>query len=650
MSLATLLRKLGTENGIEVPDEELAELGLSDDEADLVVSEDAFDLDAVLAGEAGGAVEIFLSNPVSMLADGQAIEADGLMWEPIIREGQWAVRPGANGQKVKRPLRVVAGHSKNQRKEIGLADILDAHEDRAVEHVTVPTSHDNHVTQNTGFIQALKIVKGKVRDAKTKADKTVAILMGGYDIRKKDIKESLLDGSIASRSAGLLYDYVNTETGKKYPVVLEHVALTNKPWITGMKAFGRKLVKPLKPAPVGLSLSDEEPTEQDMLAVDDVLDGLELADATLGSWTQDEDPDWLREQTDMVLRAARAKKAAAKGAGDGGYLVYDGLPNYRCVRAKPGLALIADGWGDNANFWSAPIKVVDGYVEISEDLTDWEALKKEFVRDEDRKDFPDGREPLSESEPDPLEGLTGLALAQAKRRLNKKTQGTTKTVEPDRPTTHPRGGEHMAGENGTLQLSDEAQRRIDEAERRAAAAEKRAEEADKRISVLFSRSVESEADKFVGHLKSIGLDEEHGFAGALAEIRDLMLADDGGEAVQSDKFSDDGNAEGTLTLSQALQRVFKAIELSEDGKVKLGQAITPPATTVTTTTETADGETKTEVKLGADGKPLPEGGEKVFEELSDEEKDAQLARDNPVLAKALGLAMPSANGSSKGGE
>lgn len=206
----------------------------------------------------------------------------------------------------------------------------------------------------------------------------------------------------------------------------------------------------------------------------------------------------------------------------------------------------------------------------------------------------------------------------------------------------------MAGENSTLQLSDEAQRRIDEAEKKAAAADKRAADLEKKFSVLFSDNTQTKADEFIGYLKGIGLDETRGFAGALVEIRELMLADDGGEAVQSDKFSDDTNAEGTLTLSEALRRVFKAIELGDDGKLKLGQTIVQPP--VTKETETKDGE----VKLGDDGKPLPNSEEEDdFESLSADEQAARLAKGNPEMWANLRLAIPSVTsngGSAKGGE
>jgi hypothetical protein len=264
------------------------------------------------------------------------------------------------------------------------------------------------------------------------------------------------------------------------------------------------------------------------------------------------------------------------------------------------------------------------------------------VPDDDRKEFPEGREPLQEQKVEPQVVLSDLELAQQAReaRVNGKAEGGT---PPGETTTHPRGGEHMAGENGTLQLSEEAQRLINEARAEAKAARDENADLRKKFNSMFSENTVSKADAFVAHLKGIGLDEEHGFSGALVVIRDLMSEDDGGPAVQSDKFADDGNADGTLTLSDAIRRVFKAIELSEDGKVKLGQKITQPATTTTT-------EKTGEVELGEDGKPVPDApeGQGVRGAVRGR-AGAQLARDNPALAKALGMAIPSANGS-KGGE
>jgi len=676
MSLATLFKKLGAEHGVEIDEEELAQLGLADEDEilpGLPGGESVSDLDEVLSGEAAGAVEIFLSDPRSMLADGKAIESgDGLMWEPIIREGQWAVRPGANGQKRRRPLRVVAGHSKNQRKEIGLADIKAAFDDEAIEHVTVPTSHDNKVTENTGFIKALKIVKGQVKDKATKKMKDVAVLMGGYDIRLPEIKRKMDLGTIASRSAGLLYDYVNTETGKTYGVVLEHVALTNKPWITGMKAFGRKLVKTPAVAPVGLSLSDDDPDEGDLLADEGVLETISLADSTAITWDKEDDPDWLRGQINDALSEARAKKVAALKAqmppGSFVYDSYDYPKRYRCAKARPGKALICDGWGDGANYWTVPFTIVDGEVSLEEDLSKWQASKEVFVPDEARKAFEEGEEPLADepkepekaSEPEPEVRLSRIQRARLARRARGTKNSPEPTTAPDQnePTTHPRGGEHMAGENGTLQLSDEAQRLIQAAEDRAKAAEEKAAASDQKVdrlsqqvaTLLGDRTV-SMADANVAELKRMGFTEDKGFSGVLVELRNLFSADDGEPAVQGDKFSTDDNAEGTLSLSDALMRVFRAFEKGEDGKVKFGESITQPATPPGD--KKGEGENKDESsKLGDDGKPPASTEEdKAFESLSEDEQIAQLAKDNPEMFKAMRLPVPSANGDGqKGGE
>lgn len=624
MSLATLLKKLGAEHGIELDDDDLESLGLSTDEERPDPSDDP--MEVVLSGEAAGAAELFISEPRSWLA-ADVVEKDGLMWEPIIREGQWAVRPGAGGQKRRTPLKVVAGHSKDQRKEIGLADLMDAFDYPAIEHVTVPTSHENDVTQNTGFIKALKLVNGEYKPKGSKTKKKVKVLMGGYDIKLPDIKQKMELGAIASRSAGLLYDYVDTESGKTWPVVLEHVALTNKPWITGMKAFGRKLVKAVK-ASVGLSLSDDAPEDEDLLAMEDALESIELADTSI-TWDKNDDPDWLRSRVNCQLDEARAAKVQAmQSNGKPGMYVdtYDYPPRYRCVKARPGLALIADGWGDEANCWTAPFKVVDGDVELETDLTKWTASKRVYIPDDARKQFDTGEEPLEDEpvvEAPPVQ-LSKLQLAQRARKARASGEPAP-TVQEN--TTPSRGGEHMAGEEGTLQLSEEARKAIEAADARAKAAEARADKLSDQIERLAGPVREAAVDGYISELKAMGLDEAHGFTGVLAEVRAQMLADDGEPAIQGEHFADEKNAEGTLSLTESIKRIFGAIERAEDGKAKLGTQLAQPSE---------------ESETVGDGKPPKEDPVEPDESnLSDEEQDARFAWDNKTMAKQLGMEIPS---------
>jgi hypothetical protein len=137
MGLRTLFKALADREGIELSDDELEGLGLSDEDDETTPDPEAARDDTLsqeLPGHAAGMVEIF-SNDTTItkleLSDGaNFIEgADGLMWYPIIREGQWAVRPGQQGSKKKVPLKVIAGKSKNQRREIGLEDLKDAFDD-----------------------------------------------------------------------------------------------------------------------------------------------------------------------------------------------------------------------------------------------------------------------------------------------------------------------------------------------------------------------------------------------------------------------------------------------------------------------------------------------------------------------------------------
>lgn len=153
------------------------------------------------------------------------VDEDGRIWKPVLRTGLWEVGPHG------RPLMVVAGYSADQRSQIGLMDILDAFNEGAIEHVTIPTTHDDLVDQNTGYVDPgmLRVIKG---------DDGVTRLWAGHRFTEPEIKGKVERGSIANTSVGLEFDYVRKEDGRKFPVVLKHVALTNRPWINRLTPFG----------------------------------------------------------------------------------------------------------------------------------------------------------------------------------------------------------------------------------------------------------------------------------------------------------------------------------------------------------------------------------------------------------------------------
>jgi hypothetical protein len=194
------------------------------------LADDTVDLDALFAGDEPLSFEIYGRVPA-----GEETHLDdddsGLLWAPILRSGTLAMRP-VNGVKVRDPLVFVAGHSEDQRKEIGLEDLLDAFNADAIQHVTLPTTHENNVLDNTGFIEAMKIADSTMRIGEK-------VLMGAHRFTEPEVLGRVQRGSIANRSSGILYDFTNTETGQTFPAVIEHVCLTNRPFFPGMEPYGQ---------------------------------------------------------------------------------------------------------------------------------------------------------------------------------------------------------------------------------------------------------------------------------------------------------------------------------------------------------------------------------------------------------------------------
>lgn len=621
--------------------------GLSDEELDGLLAEgDSPEIDFTepLPGEASDILEVFLSETSEMLED-----KEGLIWAPMIRAGQFAMRPGPRGEKIKRPLKIIAGKSEDPLKELGLQDLVEAFNDDAVDYVTVPTSHDNKTLENTGFIRKMKIMDAPVTTGPNKGKKT-ATLFGAYEFTEPDVKQKIKNGTIPGRSCGILYNYFNTETAKQYPSVIEHVALTPKPWIRGMMAFGRKLAESVQT--IGLSLSDEDP-ETDPIG--DV--SAELADpfASSGSettvtWTHEDSPNWLRQQINDILRAARSEKLRAR-SGSNNFLE-DRVPYYSCVEAKSesadgGRALVSDGYSDGSNYWVAPFKIDDGTVEL-DDFGSWDAVKSVYISDD--RDAPEtGKEPLDEEQPRELTAGDRLELAHAERRVRSgewdkdRLDLLVDSMTASTTTTHPRGGDQMAKENGNgdsvQTLSEEAEARVKAAEERAQAAENQATKLAEQVSRLTSTGQSNDVKEFIGELKAMGLDEEHGFSGALVELENILLADDLEPAVVSEKFSDDGSTEVPLTLTESFRRVFGAIKKGEDGKVSLGEALEQPSNTETPDGEApAAGTQASEPAAPVDpGKPAAESSQTELSSEGAEERAQKLAEGNPAMAAVTGL-------------
>jgi hypothetical protein len=262
--------------------------------------------------------------------DGEVEEQDGLVWKEVLREDQWAYRPGVGQKPIAVPLRVVAGHS-SQKGQIGMEDLIDAFEDGAVDHVTVPTSHEDKPHENTGFVRKLRKATGQ--GGKTR-------LLAGIEFTEDDIKGKAKRGSIANTSVGVLFDYIKKDSGKKYNQVLGHVALTNKPWINGMQPFG-------------VAASEDY--------TDDEIVPLMLASVV---WSDKNSFAWLRDQVSKLLNPDLSVNDP--------YFVADISKNRALVSRFDANS------GTEENF-VVPFKIQDNSVSISE-KEDWIEANREWVK------------------------------------------------------------------------------------------------------------------------------------------------------------------------------------------------------------------------------------------------------------------------------
>lgn len=212
--------------------------------------------------------ELFFTDPRVQADD------DGLLWKPVLRSGEW--KTGPNGK----PLVVIPGRSMDQTKAIGMQDIVDNFD--KIEHVTIPLSHDDRLDENTGFVRKVKIHS---------ADDGTSYLMAGHDFTEPEVKGKVERGTFANTSVGLEFDYPHKESGAKIPVVLKHVALTNRPWINRLTPFG-------------VTASEETDYEVSGLEFSEARTPDQLAHFDASTWAGDTlKPEQVREKIAAALGA-----------------------------------------------------------------------------------------------------------------------------------------------------------------------------------------------------------------------------------------------------------------------------------------------------------------------------------------------------------
>lgn len=150
---------------------------------------------------------------------------DGLIWKAICKTGTLALSPGPGQIDVEKPLELTPKLFEELKASV---------DEQAFPHITVPTTHNNGLLENTGYVR-----KVLIEPSKDKADPPgTQVFMAGIEFTEPSIKEKVTNGTIPDTSVGVKFNYRNKRTGKLYAAALEHVALTHQPWVDGLTPFG----------------------------------------------------------------------------------------------------------------------------------------------------------------------------------------------------------------------------------------------------------------------------------------------------------------------------------------------------------------------------------------------------------------------------
>ena len=507
------------------------------------------------------ALEIYLSSDAETFADD-----DGLVWKEVLREGEWTVRPGANQSPVKKPLRVVVGYSEDPSTEIGFADLIDAFNDGAIDHVTIPTSHEDRPEQNTGFVRALE-----VRQAEDGSYK----LFAGLEFTEPDIKEKALRGTIANTSVGVIFDYIKKSTGKVYKMALGHIALTNKPWINGMKPFGVNASEDLdieeiasviieeaveSPVKVSEKLTSDEDAAEDNLSEDydkddeeeeseesksaEFLDRLLMAikdnnpDALIelfrefdGRWPS----DWNDSIDDMTYEGREEEPEMLRMI----------VKSIRSYNGELNLEFFTNLIAEIKKFFSAKEEIMNS----AESLGAVEWLPKEW-RDSDSAN--ERKESVSLDASDENNEVKQGGIMSEETSVNQEDSNRLEDEEvaaDDTSLSEPTADYEAELEATNTKLSEQ-EAKIRDLERE-----------------LHKKSVTEK----VSELKEVGFAE---FPGLLKTIEELYLADEG-SSVATLSLSEEGGevADVELTVSDIVTRIVEAMPKSDDGSLKFGEQI-----------------------------------------------------------------------------
>jgi hypothetical protein len=461
------------------------------------------------------------------LAGSEQRDENGLVVKEILREGEWPVIP-TNFGRVKKPLRVVRnGRSDKEAGVISMEELVANFEAGAIPNVQIPLSdeehrdHKNTTRVNTGFVRGLRI-EDKDDGARLVAD---------MEFTEPDVRDKTLRGTYADVSCGIPWG-INSR-GKEYGPCLEHVAITNKPFIDKLGPF--------------LAMSADE---QEELQVDLYSQTMEVKDEKKEE--ESGNPAATLVPGEVVLNSHQEEKLEAPVVSyeTTKTLLSDTLNTNFNLSGTDNVYRINDLTGTTANItstvsdttWTVPYYLQGTSTSPTIHLggtSEW----TEVSTGEEIDEAPVEQKPAvprSESPEDELQAARRL------REIRLSDSYSTQTKEKRMPLSNE--------ELDRLELSDET---------RAALQDVLNENAD-----LQRKARERDVEKRIDELKELGLNER---PSALKLYRSVMLSDDGGPAIVL--LSDDGKEKEQISALEILDRFIEGVKGSDEKVVLSDQAL-----------------------------------------------------------------------------
>ena len=310
---------------------------------------------------------------------GEATEDADLVWKDILMTGKWKVHP-IHGEKGG-PFVI---------DEPYLQQLVDNFDAKAWEHVTVPLSHKDQHLENTGYVQKLVIQRHPERRGHK-------VLRAGIKFTDHAVKHKVLEGSMANVSVGIDEGEVLRPDGKKFSRVLKHLALTNMPWMKGLRPFG-------DPATMFTASEVADGGETKTMVLDDETETSVNGDADTAA-------DFKNKVRDFLLGQDKGEEEVDAFLAD--LTIPDGLTPEEAERHLSELASLADEADDTEDDTTPP---GDGG-QSEDDQSD--ASRKDDTPDDNPNDHPEGGD-ISMSDDNKPTGDEGQYLKLTQEELDAK--------------------------------------------------------------------------------------------------------------------------------------------------------------------------------------------------------------------------------------